>query len=332
VNENVVIMGAAGASGQRIARALAARGIPLTLAGRRRATLEPLAAELGASVAETDIARPEPVLSQARMVVNTVGPFAALAPALAAASLAAGVAYVDIANELSATTSLLALDARAKAAGTVLVTGAGFGPAVTEAMLLGLLPTLPGPAVRVRVAGAPSATGGPVSPGIQATAAQAAAEGTAWYAGGALTRAPLGTGGTLLTLGGHAWPMIPAATAELETARRASGAGDVIAYFAVPGQRPVTDGTSYAYAEAQDKDGNAVAALATLPLGLDVTAAITAETVHRLLNGQHGQPGSPAGAWTPGALFGADLVATAAPVTIVPADPATVWPTTATQR
>jgi short subunit dehydrogenase-like uncharacterized protein len=329
VNENVIVMGAAGASGQRIARALAARGVPLTLAGRHRATLAPLAGELGAAVAEADITRPAPVLDQARLVVNTVGPFGELAPALAAASLDAGVAYVDIANELTATTSLLALDGQAKSAGTVLVTGAGFGPAVTESMLLRLLPTLPGPAARVRVAGAPSAPDGPVSPGIQATAAQAAAEGTAWYADGALTRAPLGTGGTLMTLGGHAWPMIPAATAELETARRASGAGDVMAFFAVPGQRPVTDGTSYAYAEAQDKDGNAVAALATLGLGLDVTAAITAETVYRILDGQ---AGSQAGAWTPGALFGPDLVAAAAPATIVPVDPATVWASPAGQR
>jgi saccharopine dehydrogenase (NAD+, L-lysine-forming) len=201
VNENVIIMGAAGASGQRIARALAARGVPLTLAGRHRATLAPLADELGAAVTEADITRPAPVLDQARLVVNTVGPFGELAPALAAASLAAGVAYVDIANELTATTRLLELDGQAKASGTVLVTGAGFGPAVTESMLLRLLPTLPGPAARVRVAGAPSAPGGPVSPGIQATAAQAAAEGTAWYAGGELTRAPLGTGGTLMTLG-----------------------------------------------------------------------------------------------------------------------------------
>ena len=328
MNENVVIMGASGASGQRIARALAARGVPLTLAGRNRGTLAPLAGELGAAVAEADIARPGPVLRQARMVVNTVGPFASQAPALAAASLAAGVAYVDIANELTATTRLLELDGQAKASGTVLVTGAGFGPAVTESMVLRLLPTLPGPAARVRVAGAPSAPGGPVSPGIQATAAQAAAEGTAWYAGGELTRAPLGTGGTLMTLGGHAWPMIPAATAELETARRASGAGDVMAFFAVPGQRPVTDGTSYAYAEAQDHAGNAVAALATLGLGLDVTAAITAETVYRILDGQ---AGSRAGAWTPGALFGPDLVTAAAPATIVPVDPATVWTTPAGQ-
>jgi short subunit dehydrogenase-like uncharacterized protein len=100
-----------------------------------------------------------------------------------------------------------------------------------------------------------------------------------------------------------------------------------MAFFAVPGQRPVTDGTSYAYAEAQDHAGNAVAALATLGLGLDVTAAIAAETVCRILDGQAEQ----AGAWTPGALFGADLVTAAAPATIVPVDPATVWTTPAGQ-
>jgi short subunit dehydrogenase-like uncharacterized protein len=102
----------------------------------------------------------------------------------------------------------------------------------------------------------------------------------------------------------------------------------VIAFFAVPGQRPVTDGTSYAYAEAQDHAGNSVAALATLGLGLDVTAAIAAETVYRILDGQ---AGSRAGAWTPGALFGPDLVTAAAPATIVPVDPATVWTTPAGQ-
>ena len=42
------------------------------------------------------------------------------------------------------------------------------------------------------------------------------------------------------------------------------------------GERPVTDGTSYAYAEARDHAGNAAAALATLGLGLDMTAAIAA--------------------------------------------------------
>jgi hypothetical protein len=135
-----------------------------------------------------------------------------------------------------------------------------------------------------------------------------------------------------MTLGGNAWPMIPAATAELETARRVSGAGDVIAFFAVPGQRPVTDGTSYAYAEAQDNAGNAVAALATLGMGLDVTAAITAETVSRILDGQPGPASDLAGAWTPGTLFGPDLVTAATPATIAPVDPATVWPSTADQR
>jgi len=51
--------------------------------------------------------------------------------------------------------------------------------------------------------------------------------------------------------------------------------------------------------------------------------------VSRILDGQ---AGSRPGAWTPGTLFGADLVTAAAPATIVPVDPATVWTTPAGQH
>jgi short subunit dehydrogenase-like uncharacterized protein len=50
--------------------------------------------------------------------------------------------------------------------------------------------------------------------------------------------------------------------------------------------------------------------------------------VSRILDGQ---AGSRAGAWTPGALFGPDLVTAAVPATVVPVDPATVWTTPASQ-
>lgn len=82
------------------------------------------------------------------------------------------------------------------------------------------------------------------------------------------------------------------------------------------------NGTSYAYAEVGDHRGGTAASLATLALGLDVTAAIAAETACRIL-GTH--PGPPAGAWTPGTLFGPGLVAHACAISTTPADPATVW-------
>jgi short subunit dehydrogenase-like uncharacterized protein len=317
VSESVVVLGAGGASGQRIARRLAGRGAAVTLAGRHRASLAALAGELGAAVVEADVTRPGPVVGQARMVINTVGPFGALAGAMAEACLSAGVAYVDIASELRAARSVLTLSERARLTGGVLVTGAGFGPAVTESLLLGLLPALSGPPAAVRVAAAAAGQG--ISPGVRATLAQAMTEGAAWYADGVLTWAPLGTSGFAMMLGGHLWQMIPAPAADLEAARRASSAADVIAYTAVPGQRPAADGTSYAYAEAHDHGGTITARLATLGPALDVTAAIAAETACRILDGH---PMVRAGAWTPGALFGPGLVSAACDLTITRADPA----------
>lgn len=62
MRENVVVMGAGGASGQRIARQLAARGVRVTLAGRRRETVTSLSDELSATFIEADATRPGSVV------------------------------------------------------------------------------------------------------------------------------------------------------------------------------------------------------------------------------------------------------------------------------
>jgi short subunit dehydrogenase-like uncharacterized protein len=310
VSERIVLVGAGGAAGQQIARRLAGRGVAVTLAGRDRASLAPLADELGAAIVEADVTRPDPVVAKARMVINTAGPFAAQAGPMAQACLTAGVAYVDIATELRAARSLLALADRARRAGNVLVTGAGFSPAVTESLLLGLLPALSSPPAAVKVAAAPADQA--TSPGARATFAQAMTEGAAWYADGVLTRAPLPASGFAMLLGEHLWQMLPAPAADLETARQASGAPDIIAYLAIPGQRHAAEGTSYAYAEASDHADTTTARLATLGPALDVTAQIAAETACRILDSH---PLVRAGAWTPGTLFGPGLVSTACHIT-----------------
>lgn len=137
-----------------------------------------------------------------------------------------------------------------------------------------------------------------------------------------LHREPLGAGATSLRLGGHTWQVLPAPVADLEAARRASGAPDVIAYFAAPGQRPAAGQTSYAYAEVQDHHGGTSASKASLGIGLDVTAAIAAETVCRILAGDLG---AGPGAWTPGALYGPGLVGAACDISVTPANPDMVW-------
>src|SRR5512146_381481 len=80
---DVLLLGAAGSSGQLVARELAARGQSIRLAGRRPERLAGLVSELsapGIAVASmvldvTDTAAMRAAAAEARLVLTTVGPF-----------------------------------------------------------------------------------------------------------------------------------------------------------------------------------------------------------------------------------------------------------------
>jgi short subunit dehydrogenase-like uncharacterized protein len=115
----------------------------------------------------------------------------------------------------------------------------------------------------------------------------------------------------VLAFGGAQRQMLPGPVGDLETARLASGAADVVAYIENPAER--RGGTeSWAWAEVTGPDGRIAAAELRTGEGVCATAAIAAETAQRVL------AGVAPGAWTPGSLFGAGLVtdATGAQVTL----------------
>ncbi|MFL6130764.1 MAG: hypothetical protein ACJ73E_17080, partial [Mycobacteriales bacterium] len=124
-------------------------------------------------------------------------------------------------------------------------------------------------------------------------------------------REALGSGATVLTFGGAQRRMLPGPVGDVEAARLASGAADVVAYIADP-TAPSNGTVSYAWAEAVGPDGHSAVAELRAGEGVRVTAAIAAETTQRVL------AGVTPGAWTPGQLFGAALVtdATDAKVTV----------------
>src|SRR6185312_15177490 len=115
---DVLLLGAAGNSGRLIAAELAARGLSVRLAGRRRDPLEDLARTLAADGAPTrvrtvdgsDVASLAGAMAGAGVVLSTIGPFARQAGPVIDACLAAGVPYVDIANEWAAVRGLLDRD------------------------------------------------------------------------------------------------------------------------------------------------------------------------------------------------------------------------------
>ena len=88
------------------------------------------------------------------VIINTVGPFARSAATVARAC-PPGTHYLDVANELPAVQDILALDQQAKDAGCTFMTGAGFGVLATESLLLRLCEGRPA-ALRVRTDAVPS--------------------------------------------------------------------------------------------------------------------------------------------------------------------------------
>ena len=318
VTSDVLLLGAAGNSGRLIAAELAARSLSVRLAGRRRGPLEDLAQALAANGAATevrtvdvsDVASLAEAIVGVGVVLSTIGPFARQAGPVIDTCLAAKVSYVDIANEWPAVRGLLDRGDQARAHAVALVTGAGFGPAATETLVLrlvdqmGLVPDL------VRVAAAAGVTR--QSDGVRQTIQESLSQGVAiTYRNGQVVQEALGSGATVLTFGGAQRQLLPGPVGDLETARLASGAANVVAYIANPtAHNSGTD--SYTWAEVVGPDGQTVSAELRAGEGVRATAAIAAETTQRVLAGV--KPG----AWTAGQLFGAALVtdATGAQVTV----------------
>jgi saccharopine dehydrogenase (NAD+, L-lysine-forming) len=315
---DVLLLGAAGNSGRLIAAELAARGLSVRLAGWRRGPLEDLARILAADGATADVrtvdasdaASLADAIAGVGVVLSTIGPFARLAGPVIDACLAATVPYVDIANEWPAVRGLLDRDEQARAHAVALVTGAGFGPAATETLVLRLAERLGVVPDLVRVAAAAGVTR--TSDGVRQTIQESLSEGVALtYRDGQVVREALGSGATVLSFGGAERQMLPGPLGDIETARLASGAANVVAYIANPAaDRSGTD--SYAWAEVSGPGGRTLTAELHTGEGVSATAAIAAETTRRVLAGV--KPG----AWTVGQLFGAALVtdATGAQVTV----------------
>ena len=318
VTSDVLLLGAAGNSGRLIAAELAARGLSVRLAGRRRSPLEDLARALAADGATTDVrivdvsdaAALAEAIAGVGMVLSTIGPFARQAGPVIDACLAAGVSYVDIANEWGAVRGLLDRDEQARAHAVTLVTGAGFGPAATETLVLRLVGQMGAAPDRVRVAAAAAVTRR--SDGVLQTIKESLSQGVAvTYRDDQVVQEALGSGAAVLTFGGAQRQMLPGPVGDLEAARLASGAANVVAYIADPAA-PGSGTGSCTWAEVVAPGGRSAVAELVTGEGVRATAAIAAETARRVL------AGAKPGAWTPGQLFGAALVtdATGAQVTV----------------
>ncbi len=139
MSRRIVLVGATGAFGARLARMIASwDGVELVLAARRIQPLQAMAASLPGPPEVAVFDREAPDLSALRpwAVVDVAGSFQASDLRLARAAIAAGAHYVDIADGRDfVATFPAALDCAARAAGVLAVTGASSTPALSNAVL-----------------------------------------------------------------------------------------------------------------------------------------------------------------------------------------------------
>ncbi len=141
-----MIYGANGYTGRLVAQLAHARGLNPVLAGRNREEVEALAAELGFESRVFALDSVQAVSEQLRgctVVLHCAGPFVRTSAPMADACLLSGVHYVDITGEIPAFAGLAERDERARAAGVMLLGGAGFDVVPTDCVALKLKEALP---------------------------------------------------------------------------------------------------------------------------------------------------------------------------------------------
>jgi len=141
----VLVLGGYGAFGALAAERLArVAGIEVIVAGRREAQARAFASglEAGARAKVSGIRLHAAEVSPAvladmgpAVLINATGPYQGQDYRLARASIAAGVHYVDLADARSFVTGISSLDAEARRAGVLVVSGASTVPAVSGAVL-----------------------------------------------------------------------------------------------------------------------------------------------------------------------------------------------------
>ncbi len=353
---SVMILGANGRAGRVIAQALSSRDHPVVLLGRNREILSGLASTLQGSPRTVVADGLDAVIAAIRsenpaVVINTIGPFGRTALPIID-GCPPRTHYLDLANEMQVFEAMIGAEPRIKARGQCVVTGAGWGVLATESVVLKICADQP-PAKSVRVDNLASVKAdGTLGETVAATIVDNLSYGGRCYRDGRLRRVRMGyrpdrfevPDGTTAVTGG-------ASTADLEAARRASGASDIVAgselaptsaifaavvsiigalsrlafvrrrlqknFAKMPNTPPKRD-TSWARAVVEWPGGRRRVGWLKAGDAYDFLARAAAETAIRLAD-QKGK----AGVHTPGSLFGAEL-AEVAGATFILKDPSRV--------
>ena len=338
MRDRLLVYGATGYTGGLLAALARERGLAPVVAGRSREKVEAVARRLGSEARVASIDDPaglRQMLRDAACVISSAGPFSRTARAMFEACCDTGTHYLDMTGEIDVFLLAESFDARARAAGVMLLPGIGFDVVPSDCLAAHVAARVGTPRV-VRIA---LAAGGTPTHGTARTALEAVGAPLRVRRNGHLVDLPSGSLSRDFDFGQGPVPCVGVPMGDVVTAARSTGAADVEVYMRGSGtlrlalragqwlgpilssgfaQRALgrwidrlPEGPSEherlttrarVVAEAEGAHGVARARLET-PSGYETTRLAGVEAASRVLAGE-AKPGFQ----TPASAFGADFV------------------------
>ncbi len=190
-----LLYGANGYTGQLIAKLSSTYNLQPILAGRTEASIKPLADELQLSYRIIDLdnmKQLQKALSDVKLVLHAAGPYIYTAKQMIDACIQTGVHYIDINGDISVFEMLKKYDAAAKGKNIMVMPGVGFDVVPTDCLALQLKNKMPD-ATHLKLAFA--SIGGGLSHGTAITMAGKIGEGGTVRENGKIIKKPLGQKG-----------------------------------------------------------------------------------------------------------------------------------------
>ena len=334
----ILIYGATGYTGKLMAKTARQQGLEPILAGRDAAKARAVAEPLGLAWRSFDLADPARVddgLKDVAVVLNAAGPFSATARPMADACIRGRIHYLDITGEIDAFEALAARDADAKAAGVMLLPGAGFDVAPSDCLAAHLKRRLPNATdLKIYIGGAAT-----LSRGTMKTAIEGIAAGTRVRRGGRIVTLDRAASGAC-DFGQGPKATAPVSWGDVSTAYHSTGIPNIEVQFEAtpaitalarlpgfvksflgrpfmqtflkarvdrqpegPSDEARRSGRVVLVGVARNEAGESVRSRLTTPDGYALTAMTSVDFAHRAASGQF-----KAGFQTPSLAYGADAI------------------------
>jgi len=233
MQNDFVLYGANGYTGELIARLSKEYGLRPLLSGRNEDAIKSLANELELEYYITDLNDAEgldKLLKGHQLVIHAAGPFIRTAKQMVEACIRNQVHYTDINGDISCFELVKTYDQQAKASSSMLMPGVGFDVVPTDSVAKRIKETLPN-TISLQLAFA--TLGGSISHGTATTMAEKLGEGGAKRKNGKITPAPLGENGMFVDFGNKYLFVMSIPWGDISTAHHTTGIPNIETFYAV---------------------------------------------------------------------------------------------------